>query len=283
MYEPPEERVRFGDIFETPFLFDVHVAADATSIPQYDLPPNLAKALGKALMLPEGLPPGSLPLHSPLFPPRAQQDFVRAHGGSHLAVLVSDNCTISDMFGYERERAKRSGRLIFAPIAQVTPSELDTVKAQGNYERFPLDPGIGFGGGVVELRRVFMADKRALEPGQRITTLNPDMKELLEVRWAAYAARRGPAVFNRNAIKLATLLSGGGSPTAQATGAAAQVAEVLALTWRLEGSDLENAATAADDGTPLEPAVDALIERLSEIADAATAARQHLETYATAP
>ena len=171
-----------------------------------------------------------------------------------------------------------------APIAQATPSELEQVKARVNYERFPLEPGIGFcfSGGIVDLRRAFMIDKRALRPDQRVTTLQSDIKELLEVRWSAFTTRRGPEVFNRNAIKLARLLAGDAEPTAEAKATAASVADVLGLAWRLEANDLENAATAWDDKTSADPEVAQLIETLHELEAATIAARAGLEAHSQA-
>jgi hypothetical protein len=254
VYTGPGEQIRFGDVFEAEFLYDVHAAEDTRAIPMYELPAEVAVALGKKLQLPSKLEAGDLPLHSDKFPARAQQDYVRAHGRSTLAVIVSDNCTISDMFGYDRDRPRRSGRLIFAPVSPATPSELEQAMNQTNFDRFPLPPGVGFGGGIIDLRRIFMADKRALADTQRVVSLDKDMAEQLEIRWTAFTARRGPVAFNRNAIKLA---------------------------GRLEGHELENAATAFDDDTPREPEVAALIKTLERIAAAAGSAADGLHAYAT--
>jgi hypothetical protein len=281
-YTLPSGEIKFGDIFEADYLFDVFVRADSAAIPGYPAPAKLAEAMGRKVVG-QPLPPEPFDLHSPAFPPRSGQDFVRAHGSKRRAVILNDNCVIATAFGYDdRKTAKRAGRLIFAPIADATKKEIDDLTKQSGYGRFPLEPAGFFAGGVVELRRAFMVDLRAIEPKQRIARPDPDLAELLEVRWSAYSARRGPDVFNTNAHKLKSVLARPDEPGVAEEEAAARVAEALSIAWRLEGGPLEAAAEAWDKGHDAEPAISALVDDLRELEQAAAAAAAALGAYVTA-
>jgi hypothetical protein len=282
-YTRPTGEIKFGDIFEADYLFDVFVRADSAAIPGYEVPAQLAEAFGKKVVG-HPLPPQPFDLHSPAFPTRSGQDFVRAHGGKRRAVIMSDNCTIATAFGYdERSQAKKAGRLLFAPLVDASEKEIEAVVKQAGYGRFSFEPSGFFAGGVVELRRAFMVDLRAIQPEQRVARPDPDLAELLEVRWSAYAARRGPDVFNRNAHKLKSLLSRPGEPDADDEEAAARVADVLSVAWRLEGDSLEEAASAWDKDYDAEPAIAELIEGLRTLEQAAAAAAAKLEAYVGVP
>jgi hypothetical protein len=281
-YALPTGEIEFGDIFEADYLFDIFVRADSTAIPGYQAPAKLAEPMGRKLVG-RPLPAEPFDIHSPVFPPRIGQDFVRAHGAKRRAVILSDNCVIATAFGYDdRKQAKRAGRLIFAPIVDATAKEIETVSKQAGYGRFPLDPTGFFPGGIVELRRAFMADLRAIKPEQRLARPDPALAELLEVRWSAYSARRGPDVFNTNAHKLKNVVARPDEPGVAEKEAAARVAEVLGLAWRLEGGPLEEAAAAWDKGHDAEPAIAALVDGLRELEQAAASAATKLGAYVVA-
>jgi hypothetical protein len=282
-YTRPVGEIQFGDIFEADYLFDIFIRGDSAEIPGYQVPAHLAEAMGRK-MVGRPLPAQPFDIHSPAFPPRTGQDFVRAHGAKRRAVILSDNCAIATAFGYDdREHAKKAGRLLFAPIADATDKEIQALLKQAGYGRFPLEAAGFFPGGVVELRRAFMVDLRAIKPEQRVARPDKGLAELLEVRWSAYSARRGPDVFNTNAHKLKSLLSRPSEPGVDEEEAAARVAEVLSLAWRLEGGALEEAAAAWDKDRDGNPAVEELLDVLRLLEQAAAAAAAKLDTFVPSP
>jgi hypothetical protein len=282
-YQVPIGEIRLGDIFEASHLYDIHIREDSTAIPGYEVPAALAEMVGKR-MVGRALPPEPFEVHSPAFPPRHGQDFVRAHGSARRAVILSDNCAIATAFGYDdREHPLKAGRLIFAPIADASKEEIETAIKQSGYGRFALEAGGFFKGGIVELRRAFMVEIRAIDPEQRTARLDLALAELLEIRWQAYSARRGPDVFDKNAHKLKNLLARPNDPGAKEKEAAAMVAETLSIAWRLEGRTLEDAAAAWDKNRDGSPVITELIQTLNELEAAARDAAGKLAAYSTVP
>ena len=149
LYRPPGEYVRFGHIFDTPQLIATYLRADAVELGTADLPATLAPKVGKRLSV--VLPEEPLRLYGPLLRKREQEDFVLAHGKRERAVLLTDNCTISTIFGYDRDKPRGTGSLMFAPVRD-EPDQIAKVAASRPFNA---------GGGVVDVRRVFMVDARA--------------------------------------------------------------------------------------------------------------------------
>jgi len=94
-----------------------------------------------------------------------------------------------------------------------------------------------------------MVDARDVAPHreQRKASLDAQTAEQLEIRWSAFAARRGPLVSTRNSEKLGEVLMrqhGEGELGPEDEEIARAVATTLAVAWRLEGSDLEAVADA---------------------------------------
>jgi hypothetical protein len=274
LYRPPGEFVRFGDIFDAPHLIATYLRADAVVLGADDLPAKLVPMLGQKLGL--ALPDEPLRLYSPHLRKREQEDFVLAHGQRERAILLTDNCTISTIFGYDRDKPRRTGSLMFAPVRD-EPDQIAKVAATRPFNRFALERAPFFDGGIVDFRRVFMVDARDVDPTTRVAALGEELAEELEASLSAYAVRRGPNVVDRNAAKLVGLLTraGVGEPAAQAT--AARVAEGLGIGWRVEGGPLEDAAEAYDDEKDPEPSLTALAADFRALAASAGAAAEELE------
>jgi hypothetical protein len=274
LYRPPGEFVRFGDIFDAPHLIATYLRADAVLLGADDLPAKLVPMLGQKLGL--ALPDEPLRLYSPHLRNREQEDFVLAHGQRERAILLTDNCTISTIFGYDRDKPRRTGSLMFAPVRD-EPDQIAKVAATRPFNRFALERAPFFDGGIVDFRRVFMVDARDVDPATRVAALGEELAEELEASLSAYAVRRGPNVVDRNAAKLVGLLTraGVGEPAAQAT--AARVAEALGIAWRVEGGPLEDAAEAYDDEKDPEPSLTALAADFHALAASAGAAAEELE------
>ncbi|MHB1244353.1 MAG: hypothetical protein ACYC1P_13285 [Gaiellaceae bacterium] len=275
MYLPPGPFIRFGDVFDAPFLFATYVRADASALGLKLTPAKHAKQVEATLGSGEG---DTFPLYSPNIHRQAEHDFVLSHGDHARAIMLTDNCTISNLYGYDRSRARRSGRLVLAAVRDATEDEMRKSIEKPTFSRFGLEPSGFFNGGIVDLRKLVVVEKRDLAADQRVASLDKDLTALLEARWNAHIVRRGPNVVDRNADKLETLIKKqpGANPRA-AEAAAAAVADTLGISWRIEGGALDDAATAADDDLAPEPPVSQLIDDLRQLATAAQSAADSLE------
>jgi hypothetical protein len=275
LYRAPGEYARFGDIFEAAHLFSAYLRADAVQLGAKELPAKLVPLLGKKLGTTLAEEP--LPLYSPNLTPRADDDFVLAHGQVDRAILVSDNCSVSTIFGYDRDKPRRTGRLLFAAVRDEPKAEIDKVVNLRPFNRFGLQEAAFFSGGIVDFRRLFVVEARDVLPEQRIASLGDALVEELEVRFAAYAVRRGPNVVDKNLDKVVRLLDRAGLKEPEAKAAAAQISLAFAIAWRAEGGPLEDAAEAFDDEKePAEP-VAALAAELRALEEAAREGAAALE------
>lgn len=257
-YVEPRSSVSFGDIFDLEFLHDVYVRGDAVVLGSRAL-----KGGGESF--------------SESFP---NPKWVLAHGGSCKAILITDNCAVDTALGQDREGGKAKGRLLFAPVSAIEESELPL----RTFGRFALPTWDGeWAAGAADLRRCFMVDARdvAAYRDARKASLDLELAEELEVKWSAFASRRGPLTSARNAEKLAEVLSRVNGDSSLGDGDIAvgyAVAEALSVSWRLEGKDLEAVADAHSDGTPGVAEIEAVEVALRGLADAATSAADKLRS-----
>lgn len=266
LYIVPSADVSFGDIFRADFLFDAYLRADAVQLGSQDLPEK--RGGGKA--------------YSDRF--AGGRAYVLAHGTPHHAILITDNCIVDTSLGQDRGGGRPKGRLLFAPISSALEEDLET----RTFGRFPMPAEGQLSAGVAELRKCFMVDARDVVEykNARVATLTPDFADELEVRWNAFAARRGPLVALRNADKMVELLArqrGDSRPTGADRRLGQHVAQVMADSWTLEGSDLEGVAEALNNDGDAAAAVLQLEEglrRLSEQASTAAALLAQARTSA---
>ena len=272
-YADPEPEVRFGDVFEAPFLLDVFVRADTDLLGGGAVPAHLVPKLGR--WMGETLEEGGLDLYSPRFTSKEADRYALAHAsflpeaGTHRAILLSDSCLASTALAQGRQGRSVGGRLLFAPVGRVETEKWHALVEEVDFERFSLPnderlPQCG----VVELRHCFMVEARVVKEYADARIAKPvlALAEELEARWNAYAARRGPRAYERNTLKLAALLAGGTQPAQEHEGVGDAVAAVLDAAWALEGSDLEDVSEVEEkvrladgDAAELTPA---LLERL---------------------
>lgn len=283
-WREPEERVLFGDVFAAPWLLDLFVRDDTALIGGGELPENLVPKLGNWMGV--QLPAEAVGLYSPAFPPKEKDRYALAHASFlpdaevHHALLVSDSCLTATSLVQRRVKRSVSGRLLFAPVRSVPQEEWDRLQAEADYGRFPLPPSETLPPrAVAELRQCFMVDAVHVKAhaDARILGCEAELAEGLEAQWNAYAARRGPVAYERNALKLAYLLAGGKQPTASDEVVTDTIAEVLDCAWVLEGADLEDVSEAeeavrlgdarAEDFT--HELLDGLIARLRELSELA--------------
>jgi hypothetical protein len=279
-YQKPGAEVRFGDIYEASYLLSAVLRADASVIGRAVLPGKLARVLGKGLQLGRRLDEVDLPLFSPAFDARRQEDYVLGHGEPTRAILVSSNCLIADFYGYDRPKPQTTGRFLLAAIRPES-ADLKIVDAlvKKQFHLFGLQPAPFFtDGGIVDFRRAFSVDARDLDPVDRVASLDPELLELFQVRWSAHAVRTGPDAFNRNAVKLESLLVRDGVRKSVANEVAANVAETLSHAYALETVDLEETAALLDDGKETGEHPEFLAARLRSLAGAASLAAEALES-----
>jgi hypothetical protein len=201
------------------------------------------------------------------------RDFVLGRGRPYRAMLIADNCLIDRILDQGNRGRRPQGRLLFAPIV-----EADAHKELKDFGRFALPEWQGhLPCSVAELRRCFMVDAPDIvaHRDQRIAALASDSMAELEVRWNAYAARRGPLAGARNAEKAAELIArlDGDDPDPEL---AQQIAAALLAAWRLEGDALEAVSDAHADGEGGEDALAILQQRLEELGERASAAAERL-------
>jgi hypothetical protein len=292
-WREPVEHVLFGDVFVAPWLLDLFVRDDTALIGGGELPENLVPKLGK--WMGTQLPPEAIGLYSPVFPPKDADRYALAHASflpdvdAHHAILVSDSCLTATSLVQGRAKRSVSGRLLFAPVRGVPEADWHKLQQEADYGRFPLPasqvlPAFA----VAELRQCFMVDAVHVKAHVQLRVLacGGELAEDLEAQWNAYAARRGPVAYERNALKLAFLLAGGELPTEDDEAVTDTIAEVLDCAWALEGGNLEDTAEAeeavrlggerAEDRTP--ELLDGLITRLRQLSALAGRAADTLDS-----
>jgi hypothetical protein len=181
-------------------------------------------------------------------------------------VLITDNCAVDTALGQDRKNTEPKGRLLFAPVTEASQEDIDPA----SFGRFGMPGWEGhLPAGIAELRRCFMVDARdvAAHKGDRVASLGAAAAEDLELRWNAYAARRGPLASTRNAEKLAALLArarGNGDLLDPEKDLTRSVAQAMATAWRAEAA-LEAAAAAYDAGEDGDREIEALITVLRDV------------------
>jgi hypothetical protein len=258
MYEEPNEEISFGDIFAAEWFFDAYLRRDA--VPLVEFTAKVGRGWKAAA-------------------PSRHRDALLAHGLQRRAVMLSDDCEVETIL----RRGGRS-RLIFAAIEElpVAPSQAEEVLKTRSFRRFPLPPADGFPGGIVEFQQSFAVGIDGVKPADegdpRVARLDSAMRVQLEIRWNAYASRRGPLTHLDNAEKLARLLAAGSDaerlarlkagedvPGAAELNVAKAVAEALSTAWDIEGAVLNTVAEAYEVAGHSSEAVDRLADALKQL------------------
>jgi hypothetical protein len=191
------------------------------------------------------------------------EDFLLAHGRMpQAAILLNDDCYIETVlvrYG--------TGRLVFAPVFGLPAAAAERTKQLNtrSYSRLPLPPATEFAGGVADLRCTFgvaVKSKAAANSlvKKRLVRLDPHGRKLLEARWGAHAARRGPVVARTAGDKLADMLAHD-----QGEEAKRALERLLAHTWSAEGAIPDLIDIAAEDGTPAPELVALILERVEAV------------------
>jgi hypothetical protein len=259
LYEPPSPEVSFGDVFAGDWFFDAYLRRDAVPLVQFS---SKSGAAWRAAS------------------PSEERDFLFAHGRQRHAVLLSDDCEIETIM-------RRGGhrRLVFAAIERLPSAkqEMETALSTRSFRRFPLPPDVGYPGGIVEFQQLFAVATDGVEVTEdddpRLTRLDAAARLDLEMRWNAYAARRGPLAHVDHAEKLARLLSADGDderlarlkkgldlPDPAHLEQAKLVAEALGAAWNIEGAGLNEVSEAYEEGRNPASVRDCLADALADLA-----------------
>jgi hypothetical protein len=280
VYTPPREDVLFGDIFEAPYFFDVHLRANAARLAFGEFPKK-APLSGHFYIEPnERVPLGDSALVR-AYGRSGREREGREHRHTFLlpgrAVLLSDDCHIPTAYGDRPDRSEARGRLMFAPIVDVDKDELAKVAEGSTFGRFALPANTPLpGGGVAELRRTFLVVAEAVDPKQRLAALDEQGRTELEKRWNAFACRRGPLSARENAAKLLRLLVGD-EAFAEHDDVAVAVWQTLDLAWEFEGKTMRAASDALESGGESRPILQQVIDDLKGLELLAREARGRLE------
>lgn len=256
-YVEPAEDVSFGDIFEASFLHDVFLRGDAVQMGTRDV----VKKYGGGLS------------YAPSFP--RNREFVLGRGAPYRALLIADNCLVDRILAQGEINRRPQGRLLFAPLVE-TPAGTE-IK---DFGRFPLPAWADrLPPCVAELRRCFMVDAPTIveHRDSRLGSLNEGAAAQLEVRWNAFAARRGPLANARNAEKVAELAARSRGDSAEPDRQLAElISSALGAGWRLEGDSLEAVADAYSDGRNGESELENLEMALRDLGERSMQAAERL-------
>lgn len=279
MYRAPreDEDLRFGDIVEAEWIFDVHLREDAR-------PLNKQTVCGSvSALLPEDRSAVTAERHAP-------RDLVMAHANvsqaANRAVIVSDDCDIADAI--ESPQGRR------LTLAALTPLDADEGVRAGQlvsdaFDRFPIAPqeADDFAGGIIRFQRVCaVAAKELLALKPVLTIASEQDRQSLRMRWNAHSARHGPLVVAQAALDLVKLLMAGGDrerakelrathrPDMAPEDAALidEMKALAALNWALEGGTVDSIADALSHGRHPDEIVGDVVELMERISSASGSA-----------
>jgi hypothetical protein len=270
LYEAARRHVSFGDIFRSDFFFDAYLKDDAI---------RLARGSGA----------GGSVAYVPANGHVSREDMILAHGTPGFAVLLSDDCLIETAFATARDGRRPSGRLLFCAVRPCSDDEIKRLDDHPTFGRFPLpvEEPLWSATATAELRRCFMVDSRVVDHDHRLCSLAPVHRARLEVRWNAYATRRGPLAAFDGGRKLEDLLARVRTPRPENGAAAMAVVQALSTAWSIEGEQLDRVAAAAEshsgESEAIETLADALAQLASQASEAVTAIRAIVDNPGPAP
>lgn len=278
VYREPDERISFGDIFESECLIDVYVAGDTRALGGGPMNRKAAEKIAKHNNLELTDHGDTLAVYTPAMKQHPDRFHVLGRGSNmkhespNRAILLSDSCAADTALAVDRKGRRRHGRLLFAPvISAADDNEVERLLMPPVFGRFPLAKCTVFEhGAVAELRYCFMVDVQDVRADARILALTNEAAEDLEVAWSAYALRRGPLTTERNVEKLATIVAG--DSDSRIGGLPELIGEAINIAWRLEGDLADVAETASLDHEK----VAQLASDLREMAEAARTAHERL-------
>jgi hypothetical protein len=261
MYVPAEGQLEFGDIFSARWFFDAYLRRDAVPLVEFQ-----GRGGSRAWRRAE---------------PSSSRDLVFTHGQQRAALLLSDDCEIETIL----RRGGRS-RLVFAAVEQLPVDASDATKALESraFRRFGLRRADAFAGGIVEFQQLFAVSSDAVLKADdgidpRVARLNPEARLQLEMRWNAYAVRRGPLTHLDNAEKLARLLSSDGDaeklraltarsedPTPDHQAAALAIVAAMNAAWDIEGAVFNKLGEAYERGDEASAIRNEIVENLRGLA-----------------
>ncbi len=211
VYLDPSAQLRFGDIFEAPWLFDAFVSSKTVPMFRKSVPGPDREAWferGSAT----GSDPETILLDATLEPAEA----VLTSGSLRMAIVLTDDCELATMSG-ERPGHRVRGRVLMAglrPLDGTTRGDLDL----GIHTLEP-DESRHFPGALVDFGRLFAVQTKSL-----LATSGPDFRKVLSLdddarfdlydRFGGHVVRQGSRASEIALTKLAQLLTAGSDPDA---------------------------------------------------------------------
>lgn len=257
---PADGPILFGDIFVADWLNDAWLEEDAERLGKFTAQGRFDAYGAHAVT--------------------EQSGWMLAHGRlPKAAILLNDDCYVESVL----ERNRR-GRLQLAPVFALPddPVERGVRLNTAAFTRFPLPPAAEFAGGVADLSCTFGIQIKnrnvgARFTGQRTLRLDDYGRGLLEARWGAHAARRGPVVARTVADKLAELLD-----DSQQANAKRAIERLLARIWSGEGAIPDLIDTGVEAGRPVDEILADILSRAEAIEAEARDSVNLLRTVAAA-
>ena len=273
MYDSPVGVAEFGDVFSADWLFDAYLRGDAVALNRVSMKSGTTGYVAA--------------------PATTERELVLAHGQSCMAVLMADDCEAESMI---LRRGASTSRLLFAGLRPwpAAPSEVDRAVNASSFRRHPLEPADAFAGGIVDFQLLFAVAAEAVAeiPDRRVVRLSRPSRVALEIRWCAFSTRRGPRAHIDNAEKLAQLITAASDPSIlkalregarsvepDVKAACLAVANTLSEAWGIEGEVMSAIADAHERCDPADETLRLLIERLSELRDAAALTSELLSRH----
>lgn len=281
-----DDRLGFGDVISAHWLFDLYLRHDAVALKWEDRGERGRFWFENKAPSPERHP---------------GNDGVLSHAGEALgsgnprqAIILTDDCEMEAL----QTRKTTAGRILLAAIQHASPAGIEEAQKRNTYRRFPLPPDDGgrFGGGIVELQRIFSVSLPSLTNDsagyERLASLDSEAQARLSQSLCAHVTRHGPIVVARETAKLAMLMSSSGDPEVVAEfkakgstrqphddhkAVAAAVTRGLSEAWMLEGRVLDEVSEAWERGDGAEASVAAVREQLRRVHDSIGEALQRLD------
>lgn len=288
-----EDQLRFGDVVEADWVFDLCLRDDARALIRQTVRGGevLIAQDRSAVTRRRDYPKDIVLAHSGFDDLALGHASVENTTTARRAVVVSDDCDIQDAIKTGRGRLRIAGLVALPPAGT---EEREHWLASEAFDRFPLRPQDelepSFEGGVIEFQRTVAVMAKDLLDLKPVLTIEDEQdRQNLRIRWTAHAARHGPAVTAQSALDLIKLLIIDGdeerarelrdahNPILDADDMEMirRLKGVAALTWTLEGGNVDAIAAALERGDAPDTSLDTtadLLERLGAACAEAVAA-----------
>jgi hypothetical protein len=269
--DPSPGPLRFGDVIEADWLFDIYLRPDAAALEADQIVDDRIVSFTPRRQAPrkEPEPPRDVvAVHADF-----SDDWVLASGASRNAIVLTDDCELETLYGRtvagEEVPRQARGRILFAAAKKATAGEIADVRKNASNFALPVHASAPkFAGRIVDLGRTFTVNTKSLLASpdyKKVVALDNDTKVGLSTRWDAYAARHGPLIAEQMTLTMAKLFDSDGVaarvaelrprkalPNEPWSVMGSAVASALTSGWMLEGPIGDLMLTAWEEGKPVD-------------------------------